>query len=86
MMYGLCCICITGALAFSTAYFGQGTGIISYDNVHCIGNEKMLQQCNHLNQSNCVHSADAGVRCALGTATFKFLYELKFIYVVYRSE
>ena len=54
----------TGALAFSTAYFGRGTGPILLDNVHCTGNESSLLECNHLyNQSNCAHSADAGVRC-----------------------
>ena len=52
-----------GALAFSTAYFGQGEGPISLDNVHCNGSESSLLDCNHLNQSNCGHSADAGVRC-----------------------
>ena len=52
-----------GAVAFSNAYFGQGAGPIHYDNVHCTGSELFLQSCNHLNQSNCGHSDDAGVRC-----------------------
>ena len=54
--------CFSGALAFSTAYFGKGAGPI-LDNVHCNGIESSLLDCNHLNQSNCAHNADAGVRC-----------------------
>ena len=33
------------------------------DNVHCNGSESSLLDCNHLNQSNCQHNDDAGVRC-----------------------
>ena len=54
---------ILGALAFSTAHFGQGIGPILLDNVHCNGSESSLLDCNYHNQSNCAHSADAGVRC-----------------------
>ena len=54
----------SGALAFSTAYFGQGAGPIILDNVHCNGSESSIMDCNHhYNQSNCAHNADAGVRC-----------------------
>ena len=53
----------SGALAFSTAYFGQGIGTVLFDNVHCNGSELALLNCIHHNQSNCAHSADAGVRC-----------------------
>ena len=56
-------ISILGALAFSTAYFGQGIGRVLFDNVHCNGSELALLNCIHHNQSNCAHSADAGVRC-----------------------
>ena len=51
-----------GALAFSNAYFGRGTGPI-LDNFHCNGSESSLLDCSHLNQSNCAHTTDAGVRC-----------------------
>lgn len=56
-------VAFIGAVALSTAYFGQAIGLINYDNVHCTGREFFLQQCNHLTQSNCDHSSDAGVRC-----------------------
>ena len=53
----------SGALAFSNAYFGQGTGPIHIDNVHCSGKEDRLLNCSYTEQHNCNHNADAGVRC-----------------------
>lgn len=59
---GNTCIC-TGAVARYSAYYGQGTGPILYDNVACNGNENVLQECSHTNIHNCGHYEDAGVSC-----------------------
>ena len=56
-----------GAIPFSGAQFGEGTGPILVDNVQCIGNEARLWDCipNAVQTSlqNCDHSEDASVRC-----------------------
>ena len=53
----------TGALSYSSAYFGQGSGPIQLDNVQCSGNEQNLLNCTHLTVHNCGHYEDAGVAC-----------------------
>ena len=55
----------TGAVAFSSAHFGAGTGPIYLDNVDCSGNESDLFDCSQSSVVNCYngHSEDAGVRC-----------------------
>jgi len=56
---------LAGAIPFSRAQFGEGTGPIHLLNAQCIGNEDSLSNCipNAINIRNCSHSEDAGVRC-----------------------
>ena len=55
----------TPALAPHSAYFGQGTGAIWLDDLHCAGNEASVDKCPHRpwGMHNCGHGEDAGVRC-----------------------
>ena len=54
-----------GAIAYSFARFGQGTGDIYLDNLGCTGSETNLFDCqnNGFGNHNCRHSEDAGVFC-----------------------
>ena len=52
--------------AYSSAYFGQGSGPIWLDNLLCTGSESTLASCGHLGFNvtrSCSHSEDAGVAC-----------------------
>ena len=55
----------TGAVAYTNAYFGRGSGGIFLDDVGCTGTESTLLSCNNpgIGYHNCHHSDDAGVRC-----------------------
>ena len=50
-------------VAVGYAYFGQGTGSIVMDDVHCHGNESSITACTHITDHDCDHSEDAGVIC-----------------------
>ena len=58
-------LCTIGAVAYGSAYFGQGVGSVWLDNVACNGYESSLVTCSHpgIGNENCGHHEDAGVRC-----------------------
>ena len=53
-------------LALQTSLFGEGNGHIWLDNVHCVGNESSIANCQHngWNDNNCYHYEDASVICS----------------------
>ncbi|XP_011785692.1 PREDICTED: deleted in malignant brain tumors 1 protein-like [Colobus angolensis palliatus] len=48
------------------AHFGEGSGRILLDNVHCRGDEQHLEECSHTGwfTHNCAHGEDASVICS----------------------
>ena len=57
---------LDASLAVKSAKFGQGSGPILLDDIHCVGTEKSLLGCKHngIGIHNCDHSKDAGVFCS----------------------
>lgn len=58
--------CGSAATAHGSAFFGQGSGNITLDDVNCSGNEDRLEECSHGGwyRHNCNHGEDAGVKCS----------------------
>ena len=60
-------ISVSGAVAYSNAYFGRGSGPYHLDNVYCSGSESSLLSCsrgNSIGIHNCEPGNDAGVKCS----------------------
>ena len=57
--------CGNALFALRTATFGQGQGLILFDELNCRGDELNLIQCGHrgLGSHDCGHHEDAGVIC-----------------------
>ena len=55
----------TAVLGLLGSMYGNGTGPVILDNVHCAGNETSLEQCTARNMGNhnLGYHEDAGVRC-----------------------
>ena len=62
-----------GGAAFSTAYFGHGTGTITYDEMVCEGTETSLANCpsDGVDVTDCSHAEDVGVQCNDDTGGFQ---------------
>ena len=55
-----------GAIAaYNNAHFGEGSGSIWLDNLHCVGSETTPLDCPHggFGIHNCRHNEDAGAQC-----------------------
>lgn len=62
------------AIAYSSAYFGAGTGQIWLDNLACTGTETDIADCPYINwgSHNCGHYEDAGVACSGNIMMYDF--------------
>ncbi|XP_035237508.1 deleted in malignant brain tumors 1 protein-like isoform X14 [Anguilla anguilla] len=58
--------CGTPVNFFGWAWFGEGSGPITLDDLRCAGSEGSLDQCSHsgFGIHNCGHHEDAGVTCS----------------------
>ncbi|KAJ8776555.1 hypothetical protein J1605_015382 [Eschrichtius robustus] len=58
--------CSWAASAPGEAHFGEGSGKVLLDSVHCSGEEQRLEECSHVGcfAHNCGPGGDAGVICS----------------------
>ena len=63
--FELLCLFFVGGIAYSSAFFGAGTGPIYLDDVACTSSASQLLECSSrpILTHSCIHSEDAGVRC-----------------------
>ena len=54
---------LSDAVAYSNAFYGQGTVPVLLDDVRCIGTESRLIDCPYTANDNCTHSQDAAISC-----------------------
>ena len=62
-----------GAVAAShNAFYGQGSGQIWLDEIHCIGSESSIRNCTHSGWGahDCVHEEGASVKCTPGIGAY----------------
>ena len=63
----LCISILQGAIPYSNAHFGSGSGPIWLDYLYCDGNENSLLNCSHrgigATSFLCDHLDDVGVQC-----------------------
>lgn len=52
-------------MAVSNGLFGEGSGPIVLDDVHCRGDENSVVDCSYSSVHNCNHGEDAGAICIL---------------------
>ena len=73
---------LSGSVALTAAYFGQGNGSIHIDNVQCSGTESALIQCTHTTLHDCSHIEDAGVRCGTPGKTLEGMTHVSYCLTV----
>ena len=76
----------SAGLAIYSAFFGEGSGLISLDNVLCTGEEPILARCGHLGVNitrSCTHSDDAGVRCLEGQGLYAAICRYLVVRILY---
>ena len=58
---------LTGAIALSLAYFGEGSGTVHLNYIQCYGTEYNLTECETANNTGLIsHSKEVGVMCQPG--------------------
>lgn len=62
----------TNAVAYDNAHFGQGTGLIYFDELECSGSEIDLFRCKRppIGVEDCGHNEDAGVQCGISISKY----------------
>ena len=67
------------AIGRTSAYFGQGSGLVQIDSIQCAGTELQLQNCTYTQTNKCGHSDDVGVTCS-GEYTSKVIWIVKLLW------